>query len=121
MVGLSLLCPAMVLSPLAAGLGTVLLLGQASSAEPAIRAEYRCSGSGKTLQATALFFPEDPRQVVLIVEGQAVRLPEARSASGARYSSLGQEFWVKGREASWIRTPAQAEQPLTCVVVPPAR
>lgn len=118
MVGLPLPRAAMVLPSLATGLGTVLLLGQAASAEPAIRAEYRCSGPGETLQATALFFPEDPRQMVLIVEGQAVRLAQARSASGARYSSLDQEFWVKGREASWIRTPAQAEQPLICVVVP---
>ncbi len=121
MVGLKLPRTPVVLSTLGAGLGSMLLLGQAAIAEPAIRAEYRCSGPGETLQATALFFPEDPRQVVLIVEGQALRLPQAPSASGARYSSLGQEFWVKGREASWIRTPADAEQPLTCAVVSQAR
>ncbi|CAK6696823.1 MliC family protein [Synechococcus sp. BA-124 BA4] len=126
MVGLSLLrAPVLptpvVLSTLGAGLGSVLLITQAAIAEPAIRADYRCSGPGETLQVTALFFPENPRQVVLIVEEQAVRLPQAPSGSGARYSSLGQEFWVKGREARWIRTHAQAEQPLTCAVVPQGR
>ena len=118
MIGLGLTRAPSVLAAGSAGLAAALLLIQPAVAEPAIRAEYRCGATGEERLATALFFPLEPRQVVLIVDGQAERLLQARSASGARYSSQGQEFWVKGREASWIRSAATSEQPLRCVVTP---
>lgn len=93
-----------------------LIQGSAARAEAAIRAEYRCSGAGAPVDVTALFFPLPPRHMVLIVDKQARRLPQAPSASGARYAEGSQEFWVKGREATWLRGGTADEKSLRCVV-----
>ena len=52
---------------------------------------------------TALFFNAEPAAVVLLEADAATRLPQQRSASGARYGDGQQEFWVKGQQARWSR------------------
>jgi membrane-bound inhibitor of C-type lysozyme len=70
-----------------------------AAAAPAKPFEYRCE-DGSTLSAT--FSP--PEQVEGTVElvfsdGRRVGLPQAISASGARYEKDGFEFWTKGKDA----------------------
>jgi membrane-bound inhibitor of C-type lysozyme len=99
-----------------AALGTLLLAAEAL-AEPAIRAQYRCGGSGiRPIEVTALFFPSEPRQVVLIEGTAANRLLQAPSGSGARYSDGQQEFWVRGQQAHWLRDLSNQKAPLHCTV-----
>jgi membrane-bound inhibitor of C-type lysozyme len=82
-------------------------------AEPGIRADYLCKGRFDATELTAFFFNASPSAVVLLVGEAATRLPQAISASGARYSDGRQTFWVKGERASWQQgqAPAYACEP----------
>jgi membrane-bound inhibitor of C-type lysozyme len=77
-------------------------------AEAGIRADYLCKGRFDASAVTAFFFNDTPRAVVLLEGEGATRLPQAISASGARYSDGTQSFWVKGDRASWERGQAPA-------------
>jgi membrane-bound inhibitor of C-type lysozyme len=77
-------------------------------AEPGIRADYLCRGRFDATPLTAFFFNAAPSAVVLLVGEQATRLPQAVSASGARYSDGSQTFWIKGDQASWQQGQAPA-------------
>jgi len=62
-----------------------------------IEAVYRCE-DGKKIHAT---FVKNPSQVILVFgPGHVLRLKQALSASGARYSDGINEFWVKGNKAT---------------------
>lgn len=99
--------PALVLATaLATSLATAL--AAPLRAEPAIRAEYLCKGRFDAVPVTALFFKGQPSELVLLEGQTALRLPQALSASGARYSDGQQTFWVKGDQASWQRGQAPA-------------
>ncbi len=70
------------------------------------KVRYGCHGEFDHRQVTALFFNQPPAEVILLLEnGQAgaVRLPQQRSASGARFSDGNESFWVKGDSATWQR------------------
>jgi|688.fasta_scaffold09699_14 membrane-bound inhibitor of C-type lysozyme len=71
----------------------------AAEAEQATRADYRCLG-------------RSPAEVVLLVGETATRLPQQRSADGARYAAAEQSFWIKGDQARWQLRQAP---PLRCV------
>lgn len=77
-------------------------------AEPGLRADYLCKGRFDASAVTAFFFNDSPRAVVLLEGEGATRLPQAVSASGARYSDGAQSFWVKGERASWQQGQAPA-------------
>lgn len=70
-------------------------------AEPAIRASYRCQGRFDAVDLTAFFFNQTPAEVVLLVGETATRLPQQRAASGSRYATADQAFWIKGDQAVW--------------------
>ncbi|MEB3198901.1 MAG: MliC family protein [Synechococcaceae cyanobacterium] len=89
---------------------SVCLPWAAGRAEEAIRADYRCLGRFDASDVTALFFRRSPAEVVLLEGLQAVRLPQALAASGARYSDGRDSFWVKGDQASWSRGKAPTRQ-----------
>jgi membrane-bound inhibitor of C-type lysozyme len=74
---------------------------QAEGPEPAIRAEYRCKGRFDVVDVTALMFNQEPAEVILLVGESATRLRQLPAASGARYGSGSQIFWIKGDHASW--------------------
>ena len=89
---------------LVAGVALVaaLLPGLAPArADEAIRAEYLCKGRFDATRVTAFFFNAAPSAVVLLVGETARRLPQARGASGARYASGEESFWIKGDSATW--------------------
>lgn len=87
-------------------------------AEEPIRANYLCKGTFDATEVRALFFNSPPSEVILLTgtEG-ASRLPQRRSASGARYADGDEVFWVKGDRASWQRGKARA---LDCETQPAA-
>ncbi len=99
-----------------AGVGISLMLiaipnpGSAADpeAEQAIHARYLCSGRFDATELTALFFNRDPSEVILLIGETATRLPRQLSASGSRYASGAQEFWIKGEQASWRLGPHPA-------------
>lgn len=74
---------------------------QAQEAEEAIRAEYRCKGRFDAVDVTALFFRQEPAEVILLVGETATRLQQLPAASGARYGGGNQIFWIKGDRATW--------------------
>lgn len=76
--------------------------------EQAIRATYLCRGRFDAVQLTALFFNGEPSEVILLVGEMATRLPRRLAASGSRYASGSQEFWIKGEQASWRLGPHPA-------------
>lgn len=80
----------------------------ASDAEQAIQARYLCRGRFDAAELTALFFNRDPSEVILVMGETATRLPRQLSASGSRYASGTQEFWIKGEQASWRLGPHPA-------------
>ena len=98
----------------------VVLAGAAGSAraEEAVRADYLCKGRFDATPVTAFFFNQSPSEVVLVVGEGARRLPQAMSASGARYASGTETFWIKGDSATWQLGKAPA---YSCDVKPPAR
>ncbi len=57
---------------------------------------------GKTMRCTdgptATFHFPDPETLTLTVHGTMHRLERQRTASGARFSGEGVDFWNKGRE-----------------------
>jgi membrane-bound inhibitor of C-type lysozyme len=59
---------------------------------------FRCD-DGSDIMATFDNAP-DPATVLLVRGDQAFTLPQAMSASGARYLGEGIEFWNKGRDAA---------------------
>jgi membrane-bound inhibitor of C-type lysozyme len=59
---------------------------------------FRCD-DGSEILATFDNAP-DPAIAQLVRAGQAVTLPQAISASGARYLGDGVEFWNKGNDAA---------------------
>jgi membrane-bound inhibitor of C-type lysozyme len=69
--------------------GTPALLGPVT---------FRCD-DGSTMAATFDNAP-DPATVLLVRGGQTFTLPQAMSASGARYVGDHVEFWNKGRDAT---------------------
>ena len=87
-------------------------------AEEAIRADYLCKGRFDATAVTAFFFNQSPSEVVLVMGEGARRLPQAMSASGARYASGTETFWIKGDSATWQLGKAPAS---SCNVKPPAR
>jgi len=93
-----------------------LLAAPPAAAEQAIRASYRCLGRFDAMDVTALFFNRPPAELVLLMGETATRLPQLRAASGSRYGSADQQFWIKGDRAIWTlgRSPAMA-----CEVQPP--
>ena len=93
---------------LATGLPLLAQPGRAA-ADEAIRVHYLCTGRFDATDVTALFFNQEPAEVVLLVgSAGATRLPQQRSASGARYANGDEEFWIKGDQASWARGRAPA-------------
>ena len=71
----------------------------AAAAAAPIRAQFSCAG-GKTVEAA--FFNAAPSHVVLALsDGRRLTLPQAMSASGARYASADERivFWNKGDTA----------------------
>ena len=93
---------------LATGLPLLAQPGGAA-AETAIRVRYLCTGRFDATDVTALFFNQAPAEVVLLVGSEgATRLPQQRSASGARYANGDETFWIKGDQASWTRGRAPA-------------
>lgn len=80
----------------------------AAEAEQAIRATYLCRGRFDAVELTALFFNREPSEVILLVGETATRLPRQLAASGSRYASGSQEFWIKGDAASWRLGPHPA-------------
>ncbi|MCS5705408.1 MliC family protein [Synechococcus sp. FGCU-3] len=98
----------------------VLLTGAAGSAraEEAIRADYLCKGRFDATPVTAFFFNQSPSEVVLVVGEGARRLPQAMGASGARYASGAESFWIKGDNATWQLGKAPS---YSCQLKPPAR
>ena len=73
--------------------------------EPAHVVRYACQGEFDVRSIWALFFQQQPAEVVLIHAGthSGDRLLQRRSASGARYSDGDQVFWIKGETATWQR------------------
>jgi hypothetical protein len=96
---------------------TALRAAPAQEPEQAIRATYLCSGRFDALTLTALFFNRSPAEVVLLVGESATRLPQRMAASGARYGSGSQEFWIKGDQASWRAGPHPAST-MQCTAQP---
>ena len=84
-------------------------------AEPAVRVPFRCLGRFDAVDLTALFFSQTPSEVVLLEGEQALRLPQALSADGSRYSDGSSTFWIKGDGASWSRGSAVT---MTCKARP---
>ena len=83
-------------------LAAALLPGLAPArADEGIRADYLCKGRFDATRVTAFFFNEAPSAVVLLVGESARRLPQAMAASGARYASGEESFWIKGDTATW--------------------
>ena len=106
----------------AACAATVQLPGQNSSAEelPSERKVlFSCRGEFDERPITALFFNQAHAEVILLFEdgrAGAVRLPQQRSASGARYGDGVESFWIKGDTATYTRGGAYQ-----CKVIPPPR
>jgi membrane-bound inhibitor of C-type lysozyme len=79
-----------------------LLLASCQAAEPTGDTigpvTFRCD-DGSAIQATFDNAP-DPATVHLVRGGQQFTLPQAISASGARYLGDAIEFWNKGRAAT---------------------
>jgi membrane-bound inhibitor of C-type lysozyme len=73
--------------------------------EPAHVVHYACRGAFDVRSIWALFFHQQPAEVILIHAGthSGDRLLQRRSASGARYGDGDQEFWIKGDTATWQR------------------
>lgn len=89
---------------LCAGIALAALLGAGLGpvrADEGIRAEYLCKGRFDATRVTAFFFNQAPSAVVLLVGESARRLPQAMGASGARYVSGEETFWIKGDTATW--------------------
>src|SRR5919106_2547441 len=59
---------------------------------------FRCD-DGSAIEATFDNTP-DPATVLLVRGGETFTLPQAMSASGARYLGDGIEFWNKGNDAA---------------------
>ncbi len=92
--------------------GAALTQANGASAEEAIRARFLCLGRFDATNVTALFFNQEPSEVVLLVGSEgATRLPQQRSADGGRYGNDNEEFWVKGDQATWKKGSAPA---MTC-------
>ena len=87
----------------AGGLAAALLaaLHAGAWAEAGVRADYLCKGRFDASEVTAFYFNGTPSAVVLLEGEGATLLPQAKGASGARYSDGAQIFWVKGERASW--------------------
>jgi membrane-bound inhibitor of C-type lysozyme len=81
-----------------AGLISMMSPGCAATPQP-IAASFVCDG-GKTIGA--VFTAGNPARVELqLSDGRRLRLPQAISASGARYANADETlvFWNKGRSA----------------------
>ncbi len=59
--------------------------------------EYRCDDNSKAFTAT--FYNDAPRAAVVTWGNDQAIVPEAPSASGARYAAQGIEFWEHQGEA----------------------
>jgi len=71
----------------------------AGPAEKSIHARFVCSG-GRSIEAT--FVDGENSHVRLVLsDGRKLTVPQARSASGARYATAGDSFvfWNKGNTA----------------------
>lgn len=63
---------------------------------PVIRSTFLCE-DGRDLEVT--FHTIDPLRVVIVAGRRTIELPQALSASGARYSDGVTTFWNKGDQA----------------------
>ena len=63
---------------------------------PVIRSAFRCE-DGRDLDVA--FYTADPARVVIVAGRRTIELPQAASASGARYSDGVTTFWNKGDSA----------------------
>ena len=63
---------------------------------PMIRSAFLCE-DGRDLVVT--FYTADPVRVVIVAGRRRIELPQALSASGARYSDGVTTFWNKGDQA----------------------
>jgi membrane-bound inhibitor of C-type lysozyme len=94
-------------------LGSLLLLPAivAQAQTGPIMAHYTCS-DGTHLMATFTPPAAAPGAVDLKLPGsnRATRLPQALSADGGRYAAGDQEFWVKGKAATYT----QGSKVVTC-------
>jgi membrane-bound inhibitor of C-type lysozyme len=70
--------------------------GQALAEDPLAKADFACA-DGKTI--TAVFYPASV--TLKLSDGRALELPQAMSASGARYANADESFvfWNKGDTA----------------------
>jgi membrane-bound inhibitor of C-type lysozyme len=84
------------------GLALALLLAgtpaQAADSDKIGPVTFSCD-DGSAIEATFDNAP-DPATVLLVRNGQQFTLPQAMSASGARYVGDDIEFWNKGRDAA---------------------
>jgi membrane-bound inhibitor of C-type lysozyme len=84
------------------GLALALLLAgtsaQAADADKIGPVTFTCD-DGSAIEATFDNAP-NPATVLLVRNGQQFTLPQAMSASGARYVGDDIEFWNKGRDAA---------------------
>jgi membrane-bound inhibitor of C-type lysozyme len=59
------------------------------------------------MRLTAAFSPAgaSPGSVVLVIDGvdADLTLPQVKSADGGRYASGDVEFWIRGRDATFMR------------------
>jgi membrane-bound inhibitor of C-type lysozyme len=71
----------------------------AAPAQKSIRARFVCSG-GRSIEATFVSGANSHVQLVLS-DGRKLSVPQARSASGARYANADESFvfWNKGNTA----------------------
>jgi membrane-bound inhibitor of C-type lysozyme len=91
-------------SPAVSALAVLIAVAscQAADSEPAGATigpvTFRCD-DGSEIQATFDNAP-DPATVMLVRGGEQAMLPQAMSASGARYLGDDVEFWNKGNDAA---------------------
>jgi membrane-bound inhibitor of C-type lysozyme len=64
--------------------------------------DYTCSDGTRL---TATFSPPgaSPGNVVLVIAGAKITLPQVKSADGGRYANNEMEFWIVGKGATFTR------------------
>jgi uncharacterized protein len=80
--------------------------------KPLSPVRYDCTGNPPTRLTVSFYNETDPRIAVLEIDGATMVMFAALSASGARYTSAGVEFWEHHGEAT-LKRPAST---LTCTL-----
>ncbi|MGE3301833.1 MAG: MliC family protein [Hyphomonadaceae bacterium] len=93
--------------PEAARKKTALPPPSAAALQEPVTWAFACA-DGTVLKATFSTAPDAVRLV--FADGRALTLPQAISASGARYADGANEFWNKGEEATLTLAPAPPQR-----------